>query len=91
MCAVGTSSGQVALFDLRSSKPLTVKDHMYSSPIVDLKFKESDSQSGNTAVKVISRKLSYFRTKLLLKEVLKDAIKVAVHTHTVTCLVSSYS
>ena len=35
MCAVGTSSGLVALFDLRSSKPLTVKDHMYSSPIVD--------------------------------------------------------
>lgn len=46
MCAVGTSSGLVAIFDLRSSKPLTVKDHMYSSPIVDVKFKESDSHSG---------------------------------------------
>ena len=46
LCAVGTSSGLVSVFDLRSSKPLTVKDHMYSSPIVDLKFKESDHQSG---------------------------------------------
>ncbi len=46
MCGVGTSGGLVAIFDLRSSKPLTVKDHMYSSPIVDLKFKESDNQTG---------------------------------------------
>lgn len=46
MCAVGTSSGLVAVFDLRSSKPLSIKDHMYSSPIVDLKFKEADNQLG---------------------------------------------
>jgi hypothetical protein len=45
-CAVGTGKGVVALYDLRSSKPMLVKDHMYSSPIVDLKFKEADGGSG---------------------------------------------
>ena len=36
--AVGTSGGLVALFDLRSQRPLVVKDHMYDSRIVDIKF-----------------------------------------------------
>ncbi|KAF4524319.1 hypothetical protein B566_EDAN005377 [Ephemera danica] len=34
----GTASGQVLLFDLRSSRPLIVKDHMYGLPIKDLDF-----------------------------------------------------
>ena len=37
-CAVGTSNGLVAVFDLRSSKPTVIKDHMYDAPIVDIKF-----------------------------------------------------
>lgn len=37
-CAVGTSNGLVALFDLRSSQPMRVKDHMYGQKIVDIKF-----------------------------------------------------
>jgi len=41
--AVGTSSGQVLLYDIRSSRPLVIKDHMYGSPIVDIKFLKSDS------------------------------------------------
>ncbi|KAL4527757.1 hypothetical protein Ndes2437A_g02896 [Nannochloris sp. 'desiccata'] len=36
--AVGTSGGLVALFDLRSQRPLVIKDHMYDSKIVDIKF-----------------------------------------------------
>lgn len=36
--AAGTSNGLVAIFDLRSQKPLVVKDHMYGSNIVDIKF-----------------------------------------------------
>ena len=31
--AVGTSTGQVLLYDIRASKPLLVKDHMYGLPI----------------------------------------------------------
>ena len=31
--AVGTSTGQILLYDLRSSKPLVVKDHFYGLPI----------------------------------------------------------
>lgn len=36
--AVGTSTGQVLLYDLRSSQPLLVKDHFYNLPINSLNF-----------------------------------------------------
>eukprot|EP00216_Chloropicon_sp_CCMP2111_P005383 CAMPEP_0198239520 /NCGR_PEP_ID=MMETSP1446-20131203/4904_1 /TAXON_ID=1461542 ORGANISM="Unidentified sp, Strain CCMP2111" /NCGR_SAMPLE_ID=MMETSP1446 /ASSEMBLY_ACC=CAM_ASM_001112 /LENGTH=651 /DNA_ID=CAMNT_0043922123 /DNA_START=118 /DNA_END=2073 /DNA_ORIENTATION=+ len=39
--ACGTGSGMVALFDLRSSKPLCVKDHMNDEKIVDIKFRHN--------------------------------------------------
>ena len=32
------AGGKVGVFDLRRSKPLVVKDHMYDAPIVDIKF-----------------------------------------------------
>ncbi|XP_071403082.1 nucleolar protein 10 isoform X1 [Centroberyx affinis] len=38
--AVGTSTGQVLLYDLRSSRPLLVKDHYYNLPIKSLNFHE---------------------------------------------------
>ena len=47
-CAVGTGDGLVALFDLRSSRPLLVKDHMYSSAILDLKFHNTHGSAGRT-------------------------------------------
>lgn len=37
---VGTSTGQVLLYDVRSSKPFLVKDHMYGLPIRSLDFHE---------------------------------------------------
>ncbi|XP_077477618.1 nucleolar protein 10 [Stigmatopora argus] len=36
--AVGTSTGQVLLYDLRSSQPLLVKDHLYNLPVHSLIF-----------------------------------------------------
>ncbi|KAI4348607.1 hypothetical protein L6164_009314 [Bauhinia variegata] len=36
--AVGSSAGKVLLYDLRSSHPILVKDHMYGSPILDIKW-----------------------------------------------------
>jgi hypothetical protein len=36
--AVGTGNGLVGLFDLRSQRPLLVKDHMYGDNIIDIKF-----------------------------------------------------
>uniref|UniRef100_A0A673KDL5 Nucleolar protein 10 n=1 Tax=Sinocyclocheilus rhinocerous TaxID=307959 RepID=A0A673KDL5_9TELE len=36
--AVGTSTGQVLVYDLRSSRPLLVKDHYYGLPIKSLHF-----------------------------------------------------
>ena len=44
--AVGTSGGLVSIFDLRSSRPLITKDHMYDSPIVDIKFQTDPFGSG---------------------------------------------
>lgn len=35
---VGTSSGHVLLYDIRSSKPLLVKDHMNEIPIKCIEF-----------------------------------------------------
>ena len=48
-CAVGTGNGLVALFDLRSSRPLLVKDHMYSSAILDLKFHNTHGSAGRVS------------------------------------------
>uniref|UniRef100_A0A3B5AXC4 Nucleolar protein 10 n=1 Tax=Stegastes partitus TaxID=144197 RepID=A0A3B5AXC4_9TELE len=36
--AVGTSTGQVLLYDMRSNQPLLVKDHFYNLPIKSLNF-----------------------------------------------------
>lgn len=48
--AVGTSGGLVSIFDLRSSKPMMTKDHMYDSPIIDLKFQTDPFGSGTRHV-----------------------------------------
>ncbi|KAI8105935.1 hypothetical protein M9434_000514 [Picochlorum sp. BPE23] len=48
--AVGTSGGIVSIFDLRSSKPMITKDHMYDSPIIDLKFQTDPFGSGTRHV-----------------------------------------
>ncbi|CAK9816022.1 Nucleolar protein 10 [Anthophora plagiata] len=37
---VGTSTGQVLLYDIRSSKPFLIKDHMYGLPIKNIEFHE---------------------------------------------------
>ncbi|GAB6029157.1 hypothetical protein CHUAL_004934 [Chamberlinius hualienensis] len=36
--AVGTATGQILLYDIRSNKPTFVKDHMYGLPIKDVHF-----------------------------------------------------
>ena len=36
--AVGTSTGHILLYDIRSSRPLLVKDHLYGTPIKSLMF-----------------------------------------------------
>ncbi|KAM8952569.1 nucleolar protein 10 [Pelodytes ibericus] len=36
--AVGTSTGQVLIYDLRSSRPVIVKDHQYGLPIKSVQF-----------------------------------------------------
>ncbi|XP_076220571.1 nucleolar protein 10 lethal (2) 34Fd [Nomia melanderi] len=38
---VGTSTGQVLLYDIRSSKPFLTKDHMYGLPIKNIEFHQT--------------------------------------------------
>ncbi|EOA23553.1 hypothetical protein CARUB_v10016747mg [Capsella rubella] len=39
--AVGSSAGKVFLYDLRTSAPIRVKDHMYESPILSIKWQRT--------------------------------------------------
>ncbi|GLT40536.1 hypothetical protein SLA2020_146640 [Shorea laevis] len=41
LMGVGSSAGKVLIYDLRSSYPVRVKDHMYGSPILDIKWHNS--------------------------------------------------
>ena len=45
-CAVGTSNGLVALYDLRMSRPTAIRDHMYGEPILDIKFHQVPGSAG---------------------------------------------
>ncbi|XP_042060684.1 nucleolar protein 10-like [Salvia splendens] len=36
--AVGSSAGKILIYDLRSSNPMRIKDHMYGSPILNIKW-----------------------------------------------------
>lgn len=38
LMAVGSSDGKVLIYDLRSSQPMRIKDHMYGSPILNIKW-----------------------------------------------------
>lgn len=38
LVALGSSTGKVMIYDLRSSLPIRVKDHMYGSAILDIKW-----------------------------------------------------
>lgn len=48
-CA-GTSTGQVALFDIRSQRPLRVKDHMSELPIVRILFHREQQTMKNSRI-----------------------------------------
>jgi ribosome biogenesis protein ENP2 len=52
--AVGTSTGHVLLYDLRSATPLLTKDHRYGLPIIDLKFHSSGGAASQGVRHVLS-------------------------------------
>lgn len=41
LMAVGSSAGKILIYDLRSSQPMRVKDHMYGSPILNIKWHQT--------------------------------------------------
>ncbi|BBN17361.1 ribosome biogenesis protein ENP2 [Marchantia polymorpha subsp. ruderalis] len=55
LLAAGTSSGQVLVYDLRSSKPIHTKDHMYGAPIIDIKWHESVSSKSRHLITTDTR------------------------------------
>ena len=42
---VGTNTGQVYLYDIRSSEPVLVKDHYYDKPINSIHFHETEDEN----------------------------------------------
>ncbi|KAL3534586.1 hypothetical protein ACH5RR_003047 [Cinchona calisaya] len=58
LMGVGSSAGKVLIYDLRSSCPMRIKDHMYGSPILSIKWHKtlnSDKPKLITADKHIVR------------------------------------
>uniref|UniRef100_T1ID67 NUC153 domain-containing protein n=1 Tax=Rhodnius prolixus TaxID=13249 RepID=T1ID67_RHOPR len=47
---VGTATGQILLYDIRSDKPYRIKDHMYGYPISDITFHDQYVLSMDAAV-----------------------------------------
>lgn len=39
---VGTATGQILLYDLRSNKPFRIKDHLFGLPIRDIAFQDEN-------------------------------------------------
>ncbi|CAN1795543.1 Nucleolar protein 10 [Linum perenne] len=50
LMAVGSSGGKVLLYDLRSSNPMRIKDHMYGSRILDIKWHQSINSEGRKLI-----------------------------------------
>lgn len=62
-CAVGTSNGLVSVFDLRSSRPTVIKDHMYDAPIVDIKF---HTPPGGSTQQIVSADTHIVKVSVLI-------------------------
>lgn len=56
--ATGTADGKVLVYDLRSSRPMIIKDHKYGNPIVDLKFHDSGGTSSSKRYVISSDKFA---------------------------------
>eukprot|EP00118_Oscarella_pearsei_P003857 m.16028 g.16028 ORF g.16028 m.16028 type:complete len:676 (+) comp26690_c0_seq2:18-2045(+) len=51
--AVGTNTGQVLLYDIRSSEPILVKDHQYGLPINTVRFLDNSDLILSSDTKII--------------------------------------
>ena len=51
--AAGTSSGHIAIYDIRRPKPLLIKDHQYGLPIIDLKYHSDDTHLVSSDKKIV--------------------------------------
>jgi hypothetical protein len=81
--AVGTANGLVALFDLRSSRPALVKDHMYGAAIRDIKFHAGDGLAGARCC-IAPPHLSWLRWAFALMQRHGLRTQQAFHPHPVS-------
>uniref|UniRef100_A0A6B2KZ55 Uncharacterized protein n=1 Tax=Arcella intermedia TaxID=1963864 RepID=A0A6B2KZ55_9EUKA len=51
--AIGTSTGQCLIYDLRLSTPVYMRDHNYSTPITDIKFHTSSGYVISSCKKIV--------------------------------------
>jgi ribosome biogenesis protein ENP2 len=51
--AIGTSTGHVLLYDMRSNAPMLTKDHQFDTPIVDIKFHDSSRNVISSCRKIV--------------------------------------
>ena len=51
--AIGTSTGNCILYDIRSSKPMFTKEHQYGLPVIDVTFHNSSRHILSTDKKIV--------------------------------------
>lgn len=59
--AVGTSTGQILLYDVRASKPYLCKDHLYGLPIKDVQFVDGDDNGLDLVVSMDAKIIKLWR------------------------------
>lgn len=73
--AVGTSSGHVLLYDIRSNTPLIIKDHQYGLPIKKIKYHSTSGKMITADSKIIKiwerNSVSIFYILNLIKRVIE--------------------
>ncbi|KAG7212660.1 hypothetical protein KM043_012941 [Ampulex compressa] len=73
--AVGTATGQILLYDIRSSKPFLVKDHMYGLPIRNVEFHQKMDiiySMDNSIVKIWERDTGKLYTSIEAQHAFND-------------------
>ncbi|KAG6486531.1 hypothetical protein ZIOFF_055107 [Zingiber officinale] len=55
LMAVGSSAGKISIYDLRMTDPIRIKDHMYGSPILDIKWHQTLNSAESKVISADSR------------------------------------
>ncbi|CAF5024829.1 unnamed protein product, partial [Rotaria socialis] len=70
--AVGTSTGQILMFDIRSNKPYFIKDHNYNLPIKRIDF---HALNDDYVLSIDKKICKIWNRHTVNRRILKDSIK----------------